>query len=221
MIIPPDSYWPEVQRICREHDVLLISDEVICGFGRTGHWFGADYFAVEADLMPFAKAVTNGYQPLGGVLVGDRLADVLKSDGGEFAHGYTYSGHPAACAAALATLDIMQEQNIVEQVREQSAPYLQERLAELGDHPLVGEVRGTGFLGAIELVADKGTRARFDDDGSAGTLCRNICVENGLVMRAVGDTMITAPPLTLEREQIDELVSRARKALDLTEQALR
>ncbi len=220
VIVPPESYWPEVRRICQEHDILLITDEVICGFGRLGEWFGADYYDIPADLMTFAKAVTNGYQPLGGVMVGDKVAEVIKADGGEFAHGYTYSGHPAACAAALATLDIMQEQDIVRTVREDKAPYLQQRWAELADHPLVGEARGAGFVAAMELVADKQTRARFDDDGSTGSLCRNLSVECGLVMRAVGDTMIIAPPLTVSHAQIDQLIERASMALDKTQAAL-
>ena len=220
VIVPPESYWPEIRRICAEHDILLIADEVICGFGRLGEWFGAQYYGVEPDLISFAKAVTNGYQPLGGVLVGDRVAEVIKADGGEFAHGYTYSGHPAACAAALATLDILQEEDIVRQVREDKAPHLQRRWQELADHPLVGEARGVGFVGALELVADKRTRARFDSDGSTGALCRNLSVESGLVMRAVGDTMIIAPPLTLTIEQIDQLIERAREALDKTQSAL-
>ena len=152
--------------------------------------------------------------------MGDRIAEVIKSDGGEFAHGYTYSGHPAACAAALATLDILQEQDIVRRVREDSAPYLQRRWAELADHPLVGETRGVGFVAAMELVADKSSRARFDEDGSTGALCRNLSVDNGLVMRAVGDTMIIAPPLTIEPAQIDELVEKARQALDKVQAAL-
>jgi putrescine aminotransferase len=170
--------------------------------------------------MPFAKAVTNGYQPLGGVLVGDRCADVLKAGGGEFAHGYTYSGHPAACAAALATLDILQEQDIVARVRDDLGPYLNQRWTELADHPLVGEARSVGFVGAMELVADKGSRARFEPKGTAGTMCRNLSVKNGLVMRAVGDTMIIAPPLVISHEQVDELVTKARKTLDDTLSAL-
>ncbi len=214
VIVPPASYWPEIQRICQAHDVLLVTDEVICGFGRLGEWFGADYFSVHADLMSFAKAVTNGYQPLGGVLVSDGCANVLKSDGGEFAHGYTYSGHPAACAAGLATLNILQEQDIVSRVREAMAPYLQRRWAELADHPLVGEIRGAGFVAALEIVKDTSSRERFDADGSAGSVCRVNSLRAGLVMRAVGDTMIIAPPLTIEKEQVDELVDKARQALD-------
>ncbi|MEM0953580.1 MAG: aspartate aminotransferase family protein [Pseudomonadota bacterium] len=220
VIVPPDSYWPEIKRICAEHDILLIADEVICGFGRLGQWFGSDHYDLQPDLLTFAKAVTNGYQPLGGVMVGDRVADVLKADGGEFAHGYTYSGHPAACAAALATLDILESEDIVRTVREEKAPHLQSRWAQLSEHPLVGEARGVGFVAALELVADKSSRERFDADGSAGALCRTLSVESGLVMRAVGDTMIIAPPLTMSLEQIDLLIERAVVALDKTQVAL-
>ncbi len=216
VIVPPESYWPEISRICDEYDVLLIADEVICGFGRLGEWFGSDYYHLKPDFMPFAKAVTNGYQPLGGVMVGDRCAEVLKTDGGEFAHGYTYSGHPAACAAALATLDVLEKEAIIPTVRDQLAPYLQGRWAELAEHPLVGETRGVGFVAALELVADKDKRTRFDEDGSTGTLCKLACIESGLVMRSVGDTMIIAPPLVLSIEQIDELIDKAWRALDLT-----
>lgn len=216
VIVPPSTYWPEIKRICNEYGILLVTDEVICGFGRTGHWFGADYFNVQPDLMPFAKGVTNGYQPLGGVMVGDRVAGVLKTQGGEFAHGFTYSGHPAACAAALATIKILQRDKVIDQVRESKGAYLQDKWATLLDHPIVGEVRGVGFVGALELVKDKSSRARFDDDCSAGAACRDACVENGLVMRAVGDTMIIAPPLTMSHGEIDELVDKARKALDAT-----
>ncbi|MEM9057819.1 MAG: aspartate aminotransferase family protein, partial [Pseudomonadota bacterium] len=192
VIVPPDSYWPEIRRICRERDVLLVVDEVICGFGRTGEWFGSDYYGVEPDLMPIAKGLSSGYLPIGGVMVSDRVADVLIDAGGEFYHGFTYSGHPAACAVALANIELMKAEGIVERVRDETGPYLQKRWRELAGHGLVGEARGLGFLGAIELVADPRSGKRFDAHGTAGTLCRDICFANGLVMRAVDDTMIIA-----------------------------
>lgn len=220
VIIPPETYWPEVARICKEYDVLLVTDEVICGFGRLGRWFGADHYGVQPDLMTFAKGVTSGYLPLGGVMVGDRVADVLVDRGGEFFHGYTYSGHPAACAVALANLDILERERLLERVHDDIGPYLQRRWAELSEHPLVGETRMVGLMGALELVRDRKTLERFDSKLAAGTRCRDLCVENGLVMRAVGDTMVVAPPLVLSHEQADELVDKAWKTLDLTKAAL-
>ena len=163
VIIPPDTYWPEIQRICDEYGILLISDEVITGFGRLGEWFGADYFGTTPDFMPFAKGVTSGYLPLGGVLVSDRVADVLVEKAGEFAHGYTYSGHPAACAVAIANLKILQREKLVERVRDDIGPYLQSRWSALADHPLVGEARSKGLVAALELVRDKASRARFPE----------------------------------------------------------
>lgn len=220
VIIPPDSYWPEVKRILNKYDILFVSDEVIFGFGRTGKWFGCDYYDTKPDLINFAKAVTNGYQPLGGVMIGDRVADVLKADGGEFGHGFTYSGHPAACAAALATLKIMHEENIVEKVETDIGPYFQQRLQEFNDHPLVGETRSLGLVAAIELVKNKETRERYSADGDAGAICRDASLANDLVMRATGDTMIIAPPLIISREQIDELMSKIKAALDMSYQQL-
>jgi putrescine aminotransferase len=216
VIIPPDSYWPEIQRICRAHDILLVADEVITGFGRTGEWFGSDYYHLEPDLMPFAKGVTSGYVPMGGVLVSDRVAEALIDKGGEFFHGFTYSGHPVAAAVALANLAILRDEGIVERVKTVTGPYLQERWRTLADHPLVGEVRGLGFLGALELVADKASCQPFAKVGKVGELCRDLAVDSGLVMRAVGDTMIVAPPLIMSEQHIDELVSLARTALDRT-----
>ncbi|MBP6514561.1 MAG: aspartate aminotransferase family protein [Steroidobacteraceae bacterium] len=216
VIIPPETYWPEIERICREYGILLIADEVVCGFGRTGRWFGCEHFGFRPDFMTIAKAVTSGYQPLGGVMVSDRVAEVLIDKGGEFAHGYTYSGHPVACAVALANLAILRGERLVQRVREETGPYLQQRWAGLGEHPLVGEVRGVGFIGALELVAHKGTRSFFRNRGDVGLICRDHCFANGLVMRAVRDTMIIAPPLILERSHIDELVEKAWKCLDLT-----
>jgi putrescine aminotransferase len=220
VIIPPDTYWPEIQRICNEHGILLVTDEVICGFGRLGEWFGADYYGVTPDLMTFAKAVTSGYLPLGGVMVSDKVGDVLIDKGGEFYHGYTYSGHPASCAVAIANIGIMRREKLVERARDDIGPYLQSRWATLGEHPLVGETRMVGMMGALELVRDKASLERFDEDDGVGTICRDFLVENGLVMRAVGDTIVTAPPLTMTRAQVDEQVETAWKCLDLTQKAV-
>jgi putrescine aminotransferase len=216
VIIAPETYWPEIQRICDHYGILLVADEVICGFGRLGHWFGSDRYRIRPDLMTIAKGVTSGYQPLGGVMVGDRVAEVLVEKGGEFHHGYTYSGHPVACAVAIRNIRILKEEGIVERVGSQTGPYLQKRWRELAEHPLVGEVRGMGFIGALELVADKATRRFFPNRGDVGTICRDHCFANGLVMRAVRDTMIIAPPLIMERAQIDELIEKAWRCLDLT-----
>jgi len=216
VIIPPSTYWPEIQRICREYGILLISDEVICGFGRTGRWFGCEHFGFEPDFMTIAKGITSGYQPLGGAMVSDRVADVLIDKGGEFAHGFTWSGHPVVCAVAIENLAIMRREKIVERARDEIGPYLQRRFRELADHPLVGEVRGIGMIGALELVAHKGSRTFFRDRGAVGQICRDHCFKNGLIMRAVRDTMIMAPPLVMERKHVDELMEKARKCLDLT-----
>ena len=214
VIIPPDTYWPEIKRILAKYDILLVIDEVICGFGRTGQWFASQHYDLQPDLMPIAKGMTSGYLPMGGVIVSDRVVETMVEHGGEFYHGYTYSGHPASAAVGLENLRIMRDEKIVEYVREEAAPYLQEKIAGLAEHRLVGEVRGVGLLGAIELVKDKATRERFPDKGTVGTLCRDLCVANGLVMRAVGDTMIMSPPLVISRSEIDELVDKAWKVLD-------
>ncbi|MCP4047129.1 MAG: aspartate aminotransferase family protein, partial [Gammaproteobacteria bacterium] len=220
VIIPPDSYWPEIQRICKQYDILLIADEVITGFGRLGEWFGSVKLGIEADLMPFAKGVTSGYLPLGGVMVSDRVADVVISTGGEFAHGYTYSGHPVACAVALANIRLLRDEGIVDRVREDTGPYFNRRWAELAEHPLVGEARSIGLVGAIEIVADKDTRQRFDKDLKVGARCKDVCFDNGLVMRAVGDSMIVSPPLIMEHSHIDELFEKVWHCLDLTATSL-
>jgi putrescine aminotransferase len=219
VIIPPETYWPEIQRICNDCGVLLVTDEVICGFGRLGEWFGADYYGVRPDLITFAKGVTSGYLPLGGVMVGDRVSDVLIDKGGEFFHGFTYSGHPAACAVAIENIRIIQREKLVDYVRDDIGPYLQEKWHTLSEHPLVGETRMVGLMGALELVKNKSPLELFDKDDGVGTKCRDISVNNGLVMRAVGETMVVAPPLILTHDQADELVEKAWKCLDLTAQA--
>jgi putrescine aminotransferase len=216
VIVPPDTYWPEIQRICDKYGVLVVSDEVICGFGRTGQWFGCERFGFRPDLMTFAKGVTSGYVPLGGVMVGDRIAKVLIEQGGEFNHGYTYSGHPVACAVALANIRLLQRDRIVDTVRDDTGPYLAEQFATLMAHPLVGEVQSCGLMGAVQLVKDKATSAAFPSELGIGMVCRSHCFGNGLIMRAVGDRMIVAPPLVITRAQIDEMMALIRRCLDLT-----
>ena len=216
VIIPPETYWPEIQRICDRHGILLVADEVICGFGRTGHWFGSDRFGIRADLMAIAKGMSSGYLPIGGVMVADRVAEVLISRGGEFAHGYTYSGHPVACAVASANLRIIERENLVARVRDELAPSLAAKWRQLAEHPLVGEARCTGLIGALELVRDKASRRFFEKRGEVGTICRDFCFDNGLIMRAVRDTMIVSPPLVISPAQLDELAEKAWRCLDLT-----
>ncbi|MDP2166576.1 MAG: aspartate aminotransferase family protein [Hydrogenophaga sp.] len=216
VIIPPDTYWPEIQRIVDHYGILLISDEVICAFGRLGHWFAYEKFGYRPDLVTFAKGVTSGYIPLGGVMVGDRVAKVLIEQGGEFNHGYTYSGHPVACAVALANIELIERENLVTRVRDDVGPYLAERFAELNHHPLVAEAETCGFVAGLVLLKDKATQAMFDDDLGVGMICRGHCFKNGLIMRAVGDRMIIAPPLVMTRAQIDEMMALIRLCLDAT-----
>lgn len=221
VIIPPETYWPEIQRIVDQYGILLISDEVICAFGRLGHWFAYEKFGYRPDLVTFAKGVTSGYIPLGGVMVGDRVAKVLIEQGGEFNHGYTYSGHPVACAVALANLELMERENLVGRVKDDVGPYLAERFAELNAHPLVGDAETCGFVAGLVLVKNKTTRQMFDADLGVGMICRGHCFKNGLIMRAVGDRMIIAPPLVMTRAQIDEMMVLIRRCLDATLDDLR
>ena len=221
VIIAPATYWPEIQRIVDKYGILLISDEVICAFGRLGTWFGYEKFGYKPDLVTFAKAVTSGYIPLGGVLVGDRVAKVLIEKGGEFNHGYTYSGHPVACAVALANLEIMEREQLPQRVRDDIGPYLAQRFLEIGTHPLVGSAETCGFTAGLVLVRNKERLECFAEDLSVGMICRKHCFSNGLIMRAVGDRMIIAPPLTMTHAQIDEMVTLILRCLDLTYQEVK
>ncbi|SFU97516.1 aspartate aminotransferase family protein [Pseudoduganella namucuonensis] len=220
VIIPPATYWPEIQRICDKYGILLIADEVICGFGRTGRWFASELFGMRPDLITFAKGVTSGYVPLGGVLVGDRVARVLIEQGGEFNHGFTYSGHPVACAAALENIRIIESEGLVDRVANDTGPYLERRFAELADHPLVGYADSCGFVAGLNLVKAKAAAVHdhelFDPALEVGMVCRGHMFGNGMIMRAVGDRMIIAPPLVMTRAQIDEMVALIRHCLDLT-----
>ncbi|PQO22306.1 aspartate aminotransferase family protein [Rhodobacteraceae bacterium WD3A24] len=218
VIIPPESYWPEIQRICDAHDILLIADEVICGFGRTGEWFASQSYRIRPHIVTVAKGLASGYQPIGGSIVCDAVAEVI--GGGEFNHGYTYSGHPVACAVALENLRLLEEERVVEHVRDTAAPHLARAWAGLADHPLVGEAVSRGLLASLALTPDKGARAPFAEPGAAGLICRERAFANNLVMRHVGDRMVIAPPLVITPAEIDELIARARAALDETHAAL-
>jgi putrescine aminotransferase len=216
VIVPPSSYWPEVMRICRKYDVLLVADEVICGFGRTGNWFGAQTYGMDPDLMTMAKGLSSGYLPISAVAVGNRVADSLIRKAGEFCHGFTYSGHPAAAAVALRNIELLTSEGIVERVRSDIGPYFQDALAGLADHPLVGKIDGIGLIAGISLVESKSPKTFFAEPGKIGLLCRDHCFNNGLVMRAVGARMVLAPPLVITKDEVDELVALARKSLDMT-----
>lgn len=213
--IPPASYWPEIQRICQHYDVLLMLDEVITGYGRTGQWFAAQSMDIKPDMITTAKGLTSGYQPLSALLVGDRVADVLTEKGGEFYHGYTYSGHPVACAVALKNLELIEQDGMIERVRDETGPYFAKALKDgLADHALVGEVRTVGLLAAIEIVADKQKKTRFEPEGHAASVVRDHAIDAGIMMRAVMDTMILSPPLIWTPDVIDLAVTHIRTALD-------
>ncbi|MEP3919062.1 aspartate aminotransferase family protein [Ascidiaceihabitans sp.] len=213
VIIPPATYWPEIQRICDKYEILLIADEVICGFGRTGNWFGSETVGIKPDIMTIAKGLSSGYQPIGGSIVSDEVADVINA--GEFNHGYTYSGHPVASAVALENLRILQEENVLGHVRDVAMPALHEVWHGLSDHPLVGETTIVGMMGSLALTPDKDSRAKFAmDAGTAGYMTRERCFANNLIMRHVYDRMVISPPLVITPEEITTLGKRARQALD-------
>ena len=215
VIVAPSTYWPEIQRICDKYEILLIADEVICGFGRTGNWFGSQTLDIRPDIMTIAKGLSSGYAPIGASVVSDEVAEVIGQT--EFNHGYTYSGHPVACAVALENLRILEEEGIVDHVRTVAAPYLKQAWESLTDHPLVGEATIVGMMASIALTPDKASRAKFAaDPGTVGLMCRERCFANNLVMRHVGDRMVISPPLIITPEEIDMLLMRARKSLDET-----
>ena len=215
VIIPPEGYWQEVERICRKYGILLVADEVICGFGRTGEWFGHQTLGFTPDLVPMAKGLSSGYLPISAVAVSSDVVEVLKT-GGDFVHGFTYSGHPVCAAVALRNIEIIERENLVGKVRDDVGPYLNAALKRLEEHPLVGETRSIGLLGAVEIVADKKTAARFGGkEGNAGPVVRDFCIENGLMVRGIRDTIVMSPPLIISRQQIDDLVDIIRRSLDL------
>jgi len=215
VIIPPETYWPRIEAICRKYGVLLVCDEVICGFGRLGRWFGFQHFGIKPDLVSMAKGISSGYLPISAVGVADHIVEALREKGGDFVHGYTYSGHPTAAAVALKNIEIMEREDLVGRTAKDSGPYLAKALAALADHPMVGEVRSLGLIGAVEIVADKASRARFaGKEGVAGPIVRDLCIKNGLMVRAVRDTVVMSPPLIISHAEIDRLVDTIRRSLD-------
>lgn len=220
VIFPPASYWPEIERICRKYDILLCADEVIGGFGRTGHWFGHQHFGFTPDTMTLAKGLTSGYVPMGAVALNRRIADAL-IDAGDFNHGLTYSGHPVAAAVAVANLKALRDEGIVDRVRNETGPYFQKALRDaLATSPIVGEIAGTGLVAGMQLAADKVSRRRFENGGDVGLMCRDHCFKNNLIMRATGDRMLLSPPLVIKKSEIDEIVEKAAHCIGLTAQAL-
>ncbi len=214
VIIPPANYWPEVERICRKYGILMICDEVICGFGRTGNMWGHETVGVKPDMIAMAKGLSSGYLPISAVAVSAEIVKVLKT-GGDFVHGFTYSGHPVCAAVALRNIEIIEREGLVERTRSDTGPYLAKALARLAEHPLVGEVRSVGLIGAIEIVADKRSRARFGGaEGTAGPMVRDACIANGLMVRGIRDTIVMCPPLIISHEQIDRMIAIIRQSLD-------
>lgn len=217
LIIPPPNYWALMADICRRHDILLHADEVITGFGRTGAWFGCQSYGFQPDIITMAKGLSSGYQPISAISLGARVGDAIANADEELVRGYTYSGHPVASAVALKNLEILEREHLPERVQTEIGPYFQGRVREIfKDHSIVGEVRGVGLLAAMELVADKKMHAPFAREKQVGTLCRDHSFHNGLVMRAIRDTMVLAPPLIISEAEVDELLARAKMCIDLT-----
>ena len=211
VIVPPEGYLRKLRELCREHDALFVADEVITGFGRLGAWFASILWDLDPDLMTLAKGVTSGYVPLGATLVSDEIADVLHR-GGYLAHGFTYSGHPVATAAALANLEILESDRLVERVRDDVGPYFQEKLRAFASHPAVGEARGFGLIGALELVPRGGKRARTTP-ATLGIKAAGLAREEGVIVRGIRDLIAMSPPLVATREEIDFLFGGVERAL--------
>jgi putrescine aminotransferase len=222
VIMPPKGYWKKVEAICRKYGILLVVDEVITGFGRLGSWFGFQHMGIQPDLVPMAKGMSSGYLPISGVGVSRQVVDVLREKGGEFVHGYTYSGHPVSAAVALKNIEIIEREDLVGRVKNDIGPYFAEALKRLDGDPLVGEARSLGLLGAVEIVAEKGTNKRFTGkEGKAGPIVRDTCIRNGLMVRGIRDSIVMCPPLIIKREEVDRMVDIIAKSLREAEPALR
>ena len=223
-IVPPEGYFAAIQRVLARHDVRFIADEVICGFGRLGTWFGSEALGMRPDTLSFAKALTSGYVPLGGVSVDEPLYEAMRAQSrkiGTFGHGTTYSGHPVACAVALKTIEIYKRERIVEGVAAK-APHFQARLSRLAEHPIVGEARGLGLIGGLEIVADKTSRRQYEPKAGVAARCVAFAQAEGLIVRfLMGDRIAVCPPLIITADEIDVLFDRLTRALDRTAEWIR
>lgn len=220
-IFPPSTYWPEIQRICRKYDVLLCVDEVVGGFGRTGEWFSHQLYGIEPDTISIAKGLTSGYVPMGGLIMSSKISEAIVA-GGIYSHIFTYQGHPLPSAVACANLDLLNEGGIVEKVRTDTGPYLQQALREtFADHPLVWEVQGVGAAAALQFAPLKGEKRRFADESLVGAYCMHRCIEAGLLVRPTLARIVLAPALTAARDDIDAIVSRLAWAVDRTAEELK
>lgn len=216
VIVPPKDYFPRIQEVLRRHDILMIADEVICGFGRTGQMFGCDTFGIQPDIMTVAKALSSAYLPISATVISEKIAEAITTHAGKignFAHGFTYAGHPVAAAVALETLRIYRERDIIAHVQE-VAPHLQARLRALAAHPLVGEARGVGLIGALQLVTDKAARTVLPAAAGIGPLIQARAMERGIIIRASPDAVFVCPPLIITKAEIDELMDGVSAALD-------
>ena len=217
-IVPPRTYWEKMQAVIRKYDMLFIADEVICGFGRTGNMWGSQTFDLKPDMISCAKALSAGMQPISALMVNQRIFDAMLDESrklGNFAHGFTYAGHPVTTAVAMETLKIYEEMDMLGHVQ-RVGPYLQQAAASLADHPMVGDVRGVGMIAALEMVADKATRAPFDPALKVGATVDSLAREHGLIARFIGDRVAFSPPLIITEAEIDEVMVRLRRALDDT-----
>jgi putrescine aminotransferase len=221
VIIPPNGYWQRIEAICRKYGILFVSDEVICGFGRLGSWFGFQHYGVTPDLVPMAKGLSSGYLPVSAVGVSSRIVEVLREKGGDFVHGYTYSGHPVSAAVALKNLEIIEREALVARVKTDLGPYFAEALKRLESDPLVGEVRSLGLIGAVEIVSKPGTNQRFTGkEGKAGPIVRDTCIKNGLMVRGIRDSIVMCPPLIISHAEIDRMIDIIARSLREAEPAL-
>lgn len=218
VVVPPKGYFEAIKPVLDAHEIIFIDDEVICGFGRTGNWFGAETYNMAADTMSVAKALTSAYIPLSAVLIPDWLFEPMVEASGEvgtFGHGFTYTGHPVACAVGLKTIELMEQWNIVDHVR-RVAPVFADRLDALANHELIGEARYSGLVGCIEIVEDKAARRSFDPKAGVGLQVQMRAEKHGLIMRAMGDNLAFCPPLIIEADEINEMFDRLEKALNET-----